>query len=279
MINTGTGIAPARNRQIQLNLSGTAQPLATRTPVSARNKSHFLRGMGKLVLMSAILVLVAGGSAQAQKKVKLIGPPARQNMSVEDISTGNFLMFNPNTGEYSFTRCIDGFNISGIGTVKIDGCSISIEGEQTDHRMAASVNECAQEGKAVFEQFGATEFKVFFTDQNIGNNILACATKSQSLSIEDDVTGSFLVFDKGTGAYTFTRCSDGLTISGVGVVKVDGCMISLENTQPGHSVAASVNECGQEAKAIVEQFSPVPFKVFFSDQNMSNNLLTCAPRK
>jgi len=156
--------------------------------------------------------------------------------------------------------------------------------------VVASVDECTQEGKVLVEQLTTELFKIHFSDENIGNNFLTCDSINQRLSIEDDATGSFLVFDKGTGGYTFTRCSDGFTISGVGVVKVDGCAITLEATQSDHRVAASIDECTQQAKAVFEKFAPAgispnnpptvaPFKAFLSDLNMSNNRMDCAVRK
>jgi hypothetical protein len=117
---------------------------------------------------------------------------------------------------------------------------------------------------------------------------------NQTISIEDDATGSFLVFDTGSRKYKFTRCNDSFTITGAGFVKVDGCSIYLEDVQTDHRVVASVNECDQQGKAIVETFAPVsispnspaetaqldvtPFKAFLSDQNLGNNLLDCAPK-
>lgn len=94
-----------------------------------------------------------------------------------------------------------------------------------------------------------------------------------------------------SGKYKFTRCSDGFTITGMGVVRVDGCSTSLEDSQADHTVSASVNTCTQEGKVVVEQFTTVsvspnnhavqtaPFKVTLSDQNMTNNLLACGPEK
>jgi hypothetical protein len=247
--------------------------------------------------MSAIVVLWAGGSAEAQKKKPdLIGPPIRQNISVEDVVTGNFLVINAGTGEYTFTRCSDGLTISGVGKVKSDGCSTSLEDEQATHRVVASVNECGGDGKAAVERFTPEPFKLFFSDQNTGNNALTCPRpSSQSLSIQDDASGNFLVFDTGSGAYTFTRCSDGFTLSGLGLVKVDGCSISLEDVQVGHRVMASIDECTQSAKAVVQKFAAFsgasdnpggvagfeskPFKALLSDVNMGNNLLDCATTK
>ncbi len=160
---------------------GSAQPLATPTPFSANNQRNLLRnGMRKLFLIYAIIVLVAGGSAQAQQKpVDYIGPPVPfdQTISIEDDATGNFLVFSTGNGKYMFTRCSDGFTIGGVGVVKVDGCSISITDVQGGHRMVATVNECAQEGRALVEKFDAAAFKVTFGDQKMGDNLMNCTPK------------------------------------------------------------------------------------------------------
>jgi hypothetical protein len=147
-------------------------------------------GMRNLILVSAITVLVAAGSAKAQNPIGYLGPPFRENPSIEDDTTGSSLVFDRRSGAYTFTRCSDGLKIAGVGVVKVDGCLVSLEGTQPDHRVAASVNECAQEAKAVIETFtpgispnggqaplGFTPFKAFLLDSNMGNNLMDCAPK------------------------------------------------------------------------------------------------------
>ena len=112
---------------------------------------------------------------------------------------------------------------------------------------------------------------------------------NRTIGIEDDVTGNFLVFELATGSYKFTRCSDRFSLKGIGFVKIEGCSIHLEDLGVDHRVVASVNECDQEAKAIVETLEPSittdnsvdnsPFKAFIIDANMGNNLMDCAPKK
>lgn len=149
--------------------------------------------MRRLILVSAITVLVAGGSAHAQKPVDYIGPPApfSQTINIEDDANGSFLVFETGSGIYTFTRCADGLKIQGVGAVKVDGCSIYLEDRQADHRVVASINECDQQGKAIVEGFnparispkigqaplGFTPFKAFLSDANMGNNLMDCAPK------------------------------------------------------------------------------------------------------
>lgn len=146
--------------------------------------------MRKLALMCSMLVLVAGGSVRAQKPIREIGPPIPFNrtISIEDDTTGNFLVFELASGNYKFTRCSDRFTLEGVGSVKIDGCSIQFEDLEVDHRVVASVNECAQEAKAIVETFGTpsittdnsidtSPFKAFLIDANMGNDLMDCAPK------------------------------------------------------------------------------------------------------
>ena len=132
-----------------------------------------------LFLVLATVVLVAGVSAQAQKGkgTDFIGPPVQfdQTISVQDDLTGNFLVFNTGSGKYFFTRCSDGFTLGGVGFVKVDGCMIQLQDVQAEHRVVASVNECAQQGKAIVEKFAPDAFKVFFSDQDGGINLMDCA--------------------------------------------------------------------------------------------------------
>jgi hypothetical protein len=118
----------------------------------------------------------------------------------------------------------------------------------------------------------------------------------QTISIEDDGTGSFLMVNTGSGKYTFTRCSDGLKVEGIGFIRVDGCAIFLEDTQSDHRVVASINECDAQGKAVFETFAPrttsphalaisiapfgvAPFRAVLLDANMGNNLMDCGSKK
>ena len=105
------------------------------------------------------------------------------------------------------------------------------------------------------------------------------------INIEDDVTGNFLVIDPMTGEYKFHRCKDGLTLTGFGVVKVNGCALSFEDIQSGRRVLASIDECTQQSKAVVQTFALSPrvtdseaIKETLSDGNMRDSKMTCAPK-
>jgi hypothetical protein len=106
------------------------------------------------------------------------------------------------------------------------------------------------------------------------------------ITVEDEATGSFIVFSPLAGEYKFFRCSDGTAMSGIGKVKIDGCAIYLEDVQPSHRVLISVNQCAQEGKAAVERFAVkdnpfavVEIKAYLSDNNMRDNTQSCVPAK
>ena len=105
------------------------------------------------------------------------------------------------------------------------------------------------------------------------------------LSVEDDATGSFLVIDPTSGNYKFIRCSDGFALAGTGAVSIRGCGISFEDLTPGRRVLASIDECTQQAKAIVETFavvgsaSDMAMKESLGDTNMRDNTMSCLPKK
>lgn len=137
--------------------------------------------MRKLILTCAIVILAAGGSALAQKPIVIIGPPAPfdQTISIQDDTNASFLVFETGSGKYTFTRCSDGFTLSGVGLVKVDGCAVNLADTQPGHRVAASVQECDQTAKAVVETFAVktairTPFKVFLSDKNLGDNLMDC---------------------------------------------------------------------------------------------------------
>jgi hypothetical protein len=106
------------------------------------------------------------------------------------------------------------------------------------------------------------------------------------INIEDDATANVLIIDPMSGEYRFHRCSDDFTLTGFGVVKIRGCGITFEDLTPGRRVLASIDECTQQSKAIVETFALIgsrtdvtTVKESLGDTNMRDNTLSCLPKK
>jgi len=113
------------------------------------------------------------------------------------------------------------------------------------------------------------------------------AAAADDITVEDDATASYLVFNPVTGVYKFYQCSDGFSISGTGVIKVSGCSIQLEDIRTGRRVLASVDECAQVAKASVSTFAlvnqlgtadNVTRKITLTDPDMRDNERNCVPK-
>src|SRR5262249_34989296 len=59
--------------------------------------------------------------------------------------------------------------------------------------------------------------------------------------LKDSSTGNIFQFRSTTGAYQFTRCSDGLMISGTGMVSTVNGILILTDSKPDRRVSAGFN--------------------------------------
>ena len=67
---------------------------------------------------------------------------------LRDNSTGNLLQWNSTTGAYKFTRCSDGFMITGTGVVKLVNGIQTLTDFKTDRRISAGFNTGQLTGNA-----------------------------------------------------------------------------------------------------------------------------------
>ena len=126
--------------------------------------------------------------------------------------------------------------------------------------------------------------------QNFGSNQVF--DRQYDINVQDETTGSYLLFNSTTGSYKFVRCSDGATMKGLGQVTRKGCVVDLvaigpiiagdRMDIPLYKVLATVDECTKEAKAAVEINDwmkgkpPIPpMKESLSDTDISNNTDNC----
>jgi 6-phosphogluconolactonase (cycloisomerase 2 family) len=65
----------------------------------------------------------------------------------------------------------------------------------------------------------------------------ACPTFDTCM--RDDTTGNVFSFSSTTGAYQFTRCSDGFSISGTGTIRMIGSVLILTDNKPDRRISAS----------------------------------------
>src|ERR1041384_1528732 len=65
---------------------------------------------------------------------------------------------------------------------------------------------------------------------------------------------SLLQFDSVTGDYSFTDCTSGLTLTGVGRIKAHGCNLVLQDAGDDFDVWAKVNLCTNSGKTSIQLF-------------------------
>jgi hypothetical protein len=96
--------------------------------------------------------------------------------------------------------------------------------------------------------------------------------------ITDGVTHDNITFTAG-GAYTFTQCSTGFTVTGTGVVKNNSGVTTLTDKKPDRSVNAGLYMSQKTGRAVI-YFTPVPgggARVLQANQTNPSQGCGCAP--
>ena len=97
--------------------------------------------------------------------------------------------------------------------------------------------------------------------------------------LQDDHGGDTLKFSSTTGEYKYTRCADGLTLSGRGRIRRVGCLLNLDDDS---RVSAAFTNCpvGQKNRGSASiKFSPFGPSCFLRDSNSANKTCNCpSPR-
>ena len=95
--------------------------------------------------------------------------------------------------------------------------------------------------------------------------------------ITDSVTHDNLTFTAG-GAYTFTQCSTGFTVSGTGVVTTPNGITTLTDKKPDRSVNAGLFTSQKTGRAVIYFFSaPGVGRVLQANQTNPSQACGCVP--
>lgn len=99
------------------------------------------------------------------------------------------------------------------------------------------------------------------------------------LCLQDERNGSILRINSSTGDYVFTNCSKGITRTGRGRVRIEGCKIDFADggpdpKRPDRNVTASINTCTKQGSASVQLSSPAQTFII-QDPDISNNTCAC----
>lgn len=92
--------------------------------------------------------------------------------------------------------------------------------------------------------------------------------------VQDESTRISIQFNSMTGDYIFTDCNSGLTLMGIGMVRVKGCYKTLEHVATDRRVTASFNGCAQKGNAAAQTF-PGGSVITILDRNTANSTCPC----
>ena len=120
----------------------------------------------------------------------------------------------------------------------------------------------------------------FFTVQNPYRYSSDCtAPPAFDLCLQDESNGNILRINTDTGAYSFTDCRTGFTLSGKGSLKVNSCMIHLQDKKdgpgkPDRKINVIVHTCSNKANGVIQSLATN--RTFtINDSNTLNNTCSC----
>ena len=114
------------------NIPGATSSTLSFTPTSSQTSSKY----------RAVFTNVCGSAATTAATLTVL------DVCLRDSSTGNLLQWNSVTGQYKFTRCSDGFMLTGTGSVGLVNGIRTLTDFKTDRRISAGFNSSQLDGNA-----------------------------------------------------------------------------------------------------------------------------------
>jgi hypothetical protein len=95
------------------------------------------------------------------------------DVSLQDDRSGDLLLFNSRTGDYSYTRCADGTKLTGKGVINRTGCQIALSNSQVSAVLDRCSYSATGRGRVAIR---LTPFGSLLTinDSNTSDNSTAC---------------------------------------------------------------------------------------------------------
>lgn len=97
----------------------------------------------RLIIAGLLICSLIGAASGQRRPIRLI--------ELQDDESGNHFVFDT-SGNYVFTNCEDGIKFEGTATVKISGCTITLDGLTKFRLVQAEVDICKRTGKASLMQ-------------------------------------------------------------------------------------------------------------------------------
>ena len=117
--------------------------------------------------MTLTVTDIWGASSQCTATVTVF------DYSVQDNTSGDYLLFNSQTGAYYFRKCATGMTISGTGQATTVGCTVRLTVNTSTQRVTASVDKCKLTGTATVTTMSPMATYTL-TDSNTSNNTNTC---------------------------------------------------------------------------------------------------------
>jgi len=136
----------------------------------------------RLAIIGLMICSVLAISVSAQRLTNI-------QQILQDDRTGDHLIIFIQTGEYKFESCKGNLAISGVGTVSLSGCQLTLTDISDNRRVVAEVDLCAKVGKADLV-FGDTITKSpndtapsesVLSDSNTLDSVFDCSLKQVDL--------------------------------------------------------------------------------------------------
>ena len=132
----------------------------------------------RLVIIGLMICSVLAISVSAQRLTNI-------QQVLQDDKTGDHLIIFVQTGEYKFESCKGNFAISGVGSVSLSGCKLSLTDISDTRRVLAEIDLCEKVGKAdlVFgdnipkPSSDAEALEVLLSDSNTQDSVFNCSFK------------------------------------------------------------------------------------------------------
>lgn len=163
-----TGMEGLQNDALLLlQVSGVVQMSGGNTQVIPIRAPDVLPG-GRFLLTRTLTASTAGAFGASGI---IITKPF--NLCLQDDKSGDALLLNTNTGNYSFTQT-GGAQGKGTGEVTKKGCERTLTHNAPDRKITAVIDTCRKTGQASL-QVSAPKTRFDITDKNTGNNNCAAA--------------------------------------------------------------------------------------------------------
>jgi hypothetical protein len=131
----------------------------------------------RFIIIGLMIFSVLAISASAQRLTL-------QQIVLQDDKSGDHLIIVIPTGEYKFEGCKERLAISGVGSISVIGCKVTLKDFSDTRRVLVEVDLCEQTGKAAIAVDDSSltsdsdsPLELVLSDSNTGDSAFDCTFK------------------------------------------------------------------------------------------------------